>query len=145
MSDLPPLPPTDPAEELRDDRRSEARERALALLYEAEQRGISPADAVDAAVVPPDPLAAELTLGVGARRAEIDALLRSHAKGWTLERMAVLDRLVLSIGAYELLARSDVPVAVVLSEAVVLAKAYGTDDSGRFVNGVLAAIARAVR
>ena len=79
------------------------------------------------------------------RREEIDGLLAAQARGWTLERMPVLDRTVMGIATYELLARDDVPTAVVLDEAVELAKRFCTDDSGRFVNGVLSAIAKKVR
>ena len=129
-----------------EDRRSEARERALTLLYEAQAKAVS-ADAVLAALpVPPDPLAELLVRGVGAHGSRIDELLARHARGWSVERMPVTDRTVARIGIFELLERPDVPTAVVLDEAVELAKRYGgTDDSGRFVNGVLAAVAQAVR
>ena len=93
----------------------------------------------------PDPLASLLVEGVEDRRDEIDALLTDHARGWTLERMPVIDRTVLRIATYELLDRPDVPTAVVIDEAVELAKRFSTDDSGRFVNGMLSAIAKKVR
>ena len=129
-----------------EDRRSEARERALTLLYEAQAKRQS-ADAVLAALpVPPDPLAELLVRGVAAHTARIDDLLAQYARGWTVERMPVTDRTVARIGIFELLERPDVPTAVVLDEAVELAKRYGgTDDSGRFVNGVLAAVAHDIR
>jgi N utilization substance protein B len=133
----------EPAE--REDLRSEARERAMGLLYEAELKGLPASEVLAALPVDPDPLAVELVEGVAARRAEIDGLLASHARGWTLDRMPVLDRSVMEIATYELLARDDVPTAVVLDEAVELAKRFGTDDSARFVNGVLSAIAKKVR
>jgi N utilization substance protein B len=95
--------------------------------------------------VAPEPLASLLVEGVEDHRAEIDALLTDHARGWTLERMPVIDRTVLRIATYELLDRPDVPTAVVIDEAVELAKRFSTDDSGRFVNGMLAAIAKKVR
>ena len=129
-----------------DDRRTEARERALALLYEAEAKGATPADVLAALPAPPDPLAVLLVEGVATHRDRIDGLLATHAHGWTIDRMPATDRTVARIGIFELLERSDVPTAVVLDEAVELAKRYGgTDDSGRFVNGVLAAVARDVR
>jgi N utilization substance protein B len=127
------------------DRRTEARERALLLLYEADAKGQAPADVLAALPVAPDPLATLLVDGVGARREEIDELLATHARGWTLERMPVIDKSVLRIATYELLARPEVPTAVVIDEAVELAKRFSTDDSGRFVNGMLAAIAPKVR
>lgn len=128
-----------------DDERSEARERALSLLYEAEAKGLPAADVLAALPIPADPLADLLVRGVDTSRERIDALIGQHAKGWTMARMAQVDRTVLRIATFELLERPDVPVAVVLDEAVELAKRFSTDDSGRFVNGVLAAISRAVR
>ncbi len=129
----------------RDDRRSEARERALLLLYEANAKGGEPRTVVADLPVPPEALATQLVEGVQDRRDEIDTLLTDHARGWTLERMPVIDRTVLRIATYELLARPDVPTAVVIDEAVELAKRFSTDDSGRFVNGMLSAIAKKVR
>ena len=129
----------------REDRRSEARERALLLLYEADAKGGEPRAVVAGLPVAPDPLASLLVEGVEDHRPEIDALLSDHARGWTLERMPVIDRTVLRIATYELLDRPDVPTAVVIDEAVELAKRFSTDDSGRFVNGMLAAIAKKVR
>ncbi|HEX9260293.1 MAG TPA: transcription antitermination factor NusB [Acidimicrobiales bacterium] len=129
----------------REDERSEARERALSLLYEADAKQLSVAEVLDALVLPPDPLAELLVRGVAEHQPRIDGLISSHARNWTLERMPVIDRTVLRIGVFELLERPDVPVAVVLNEAVELAKRFSTDDSGRFVNGVLAAVAREVR
>jgi N utilization substance protein B len=128
-----------------DDERSEARERALSLLYEAEAKGMGAGAVVDALPVAPDPLAELLVRGVESERTRIDDLITRHAKGWTLTRMAQVDRTVLRIATFELLSRPEVPVAVVLDEAVELAKRFSTDDSGRFVNGVLAAIAREAR
>jgi N utilization substance protein B len=129
----------------RPDARSDARERALYLLYEAHSKAIAPVDTLDLQVIAPDELTAELVTGVGARLEEIDAAIAAKAKGWSLARMPVLDLHVMRLATYELLARPHVPVAVVLNEAVELAKRFSTDDSGRFVNGVLAAIAAEVR
>jgi N utilization substance protein B len=128
-----------------EDRRSEARERALDLLYEADAKEIGVDEVLLALPVPPDELAVLLVEGVAARRAEIDALLAEHARGWTLERMPVIDRTVLEVAVFELMGRPDVPTAVVIDEAVELAKRFSTDDSGRFVNGMLATIAPLVR
>ena len=136
---------TSDEEHEREDLRSEARERAMGLLYEAQAKGLRPTEVLAALPVEPDPLAASLVVGVDERRDEIDGLLAKQARGWTLERMPVLDRTVMEIATYELLARDDVPTAVVLDEAVELAKRFGTDDSPRFVNGVLSAIAKKVR
>jgi N utilization substance protein B len=127
------------------DRRSEARERALGLLYELETKSLTAEALLAALPVAPDPLAALLVRGVDEHRARIDALVADHAKGWTVTRMAAIDRNVLRIATFELLDRPEVPVAVVLDEAVELAKRFSTEDSGRFVNGVLSAIARVTR
>lgn len=121
--------------------RREARERALALLYEASVREPS-YDVVGAQPVEVEEYAADLVRGVLAHRDELDALIGAHARGWVVERMPVLDLTVLRMASYELLHRPDVPPNVAINEAVELAKRYSTDDSGRFVNGVLAAIAR---
>lgn len=125
--------------------RREARERALSLLYEAETKGLPPAALIDELPVPPDPFTASLVVGVGDRRDQIDALISGHAIGWALDRMPAIDRAVLRMATYELLAWPDTPTAVVLSEAVELAGGYSTEESGRFVNGVLSAIAAEVR
>jgi len=128
-----------------EDERSDARERALILLYEAESKSIAPSDVVDAQVLTPDALTRTLVEGVQSRGREIDDLIAAHAKGWTLQRMPTIDRNVLRIGTFELLGRPDVPIAVVIDEAVELAKRFSTDDSGKFVNGVLSTIAPKVR
>ena len=129
----------------RPDDRSDARERALYLLYEAHSKGISPADAVAVQELEPDQLTVTLVTGVGANSDDLDAAIAARAKGWTLERMPVLDLNVLRLGAYELAHRPDVPVAVVIDEAVELVKRFSTDDSGRFVNGVLSALVADLR
>lgn len=129
----------------RPDERSDARERALYLLYEAQAKGIAPADTLDLQVLEPDELTQLLVRGVDAHGAALDELIAARAEGWTLPRMPVLDLNIMRLATFELVHRTDVPTAVVLNEAVELAKRFSTDDSGRFVNGVLAAIAAAVR
>jgi N utilization substance protein B len=128
-----------------DDERTDARERALILLYEAESKGIPPADVLAAQISPADELTTMLVEGVAAHQARLDEAIAAHSKGWTLQRMPTIDRNVLRIAGFELLARPDVPVAVVLDEAVELAKRFSTDDSGRFVNGVLSALVPVLR
>lgn len=122
--------------------RREGRERALALLFEAEQRGLTPLGAVlDDLAVPAEEFVAELVGGVSENQADIDALISSRSHTWPLERMPAIDRAILRLGAFELL-HTDIPEGACISEAVELAKRYSTDDSHRFVNGLLAAIAR---
>ena len=123
-----------------DDVRTDARERALILLYEAESKGIAPSEVLSAQISPADELTTLLVEGVESNRDHLDEVIAAHAKGWTLQRMPTLDRNVLRIASFELMSRPDVPVAVVLDEAVELAKRFSTDDSGRFVNGVLSAL-----
>lgn len=125
--------------------RHEARERALHLLYEADARGVTPGAVLEALPVAPDPFTTELVAGVGSHQEELDGLVAAASRGWALERMPALDRAVLRLAAFELAHRDDIPTAVAIDEAVGLAKAYSTEDSGRFVNGVLSAIARQVR
>jgi N utilization substance protein B len=83
--------------------------------------------------------------GVEASREAIDASIETNARGWALDRMPALDRAILRLAIYELMSRREVPIAVVIDEAVELAKRFSTDDSGRFVNGVLAAVAKQTR
>lgn len=153
--ELPPMPPDDPADTAREPllvyrgggvgSRREARERALALLYEADAKGASPGDVLAALPLEAEPFTAELVSGVDEHAGPIDDLLRSYARGWALERMPAIDRAVLRLATFELLERPDVPTGAVISEAVELATHYSTDESGRFVNGMLAAIAADVR
>ena len=124
----------------RPDERSDARERALYLMYEADSKGVTPIEALDMQVLAPDELTQTIVRGVAEHRERLDAAIDQRATGWTLARMPVIDLNVLRIGAYELAERPDVPTAVVLDEAVTLVKQFSTDDSGRFVNGVLAAL-----
>lgn len=124
--------------------RREAREQALALLYEAELKGAAAADVIAGQVVEPDPYTVALVTGVADHRSELDARIESHSRNWRLDRMPTLDLLLLRIGAEELLHQPDVPPAVTINEIVELAKTYSTDESGRFVNGVLNALAGGV-
>ncbi|MFI5608127.1 transcription antitermination factor NusB [Amycolatopsis sp. NPDC051903] len=125
--------------------RRQARRRAVEMLYEASQRGTDAvtllADRVGSVEV--DPIA-DYTItvveGVTAHREQIDELLAEHSQGWTLERMPPVDLAVLRVGVYEMLWSSDVPDPVAIDEAVGLAKELSTDDSPRFVNGVLGRI-----
>ncbi|WP_436500158.1 transcription antitermination factor NusB [Actinokineospora sp. HUAS TT18] len=126
--------------------RSKARKRAVDLLFEAALRGDDPvtllADRVGSPDVPPvNDYTVTLVEGVRAHQTRIDELLTEHAEGWTLNRMPAVDLAVLRLGLYELLWANDVPDAVAIDEAVQLAKSLSTDDSPRFVNGVLGRIA----
>jgi N utilization substance protein B len=124
--------------------RTKARRRALDLLFEAEQRGVDPAGLLRerlAAPVTQHPLpelTATLVQGVVDHADQIDELITTYSQGWSLQRMPAVDRAVLRLGAYEVLFSEDVPEPVAISEWVAIATELSTDDSPRFVNGLLA-------
>ena len=125
--------------------RREARRLAIDMLYQADITGAAPADVLDGwvgadRVVPP--FARELLAGVAEHQPEIDLLLEEHADGWTVARMAVLDRTILRVAVEELLHSPDVPPSVAISEAVEAASELSADESLKFVNGILGRIAR---
>jgi N utilization substance protein B len=112
-------------------RRPEAREAALERLYEADQRRAAP----DTAEL--GRRASELVSGVWGERESLDEAIGSASRGWRVSRMPPVDRNILRMAVWELRHHERTPVPVVISEAVRLAKAYSTERSGRFVNGVL--------
>ena len=127
------------------DARSDARERALHLLYEAHAKSESGSSIDESQVLAVDDLVLEIVQGVDGVTAFADEIITENAIGWTLARMPVIDLIVLRIAIFELKSRPDVPTAVILNEAVELAKTFSTDESGRFVNGILSTIAKKVR
>ena len=128
-----------------EDIRSSARERAVHFLYEAESRSLSVSVIVAAQILAVDDLVSLLTSGVAARQSQLDEMITEYSHTWTIHRMPAIDRNVLRLAIYELLDRPEVPVAVIINEAVELAKRFSTEESGRYVNGVLSAIAKQVR
>ncbi|MCL5736777.1 MAG: transcription antitermination factor NusB [Actinobacteria bacterium] len=84
--------------------------------------------------------ASSLVRGVGERRSQIDAILAEHLSGWSVERLGVLERAIMRVGAYELLWVPDIPAAVAIDEAVSLAKRFCSDEAGALVNGVLGSL-----
>lgn len=125
--------------------RHSSRERALGLLYEAHAKHLAIGEVVAALPVAPDPFCAELVAKVETNRTAAEALVAGAAVGWSFDRMAVIDRLICTLATCELLDGPEPPVAVVLDEAIELAKTYSTDDSGRFVNGLLVTVAKLAR
>ncbi len=132
--------------------RSKSRKRALDVLYAAEARGVDPLVVLAERMEPPTgpdlhsyavmgDYAESIVRGFVEHQGRVDALLSEHSRGWTLERMPAVDRAILRIAVYELLYSLDVPPAVVVNEAVDAAKLLSTDDSPKFVNGVLGQIA----
>jgi N utilization substance protein B len=87
----------------------------------------------------------ELVRGAVERRQEIDGMLAAHTKNWRVERMAVIDRLVLRLGVYELLAEAETPSKVIINEALELARTYSGEEAVGFVNGVLDAVRKELR
>lgn len=122
--------------------RGKARKRALDVLFEAEQRQVDVLETLAGRIAAADPpvgdYAVELVEGVVAQGDRIDELLTTYAQGWSLDRMPAVDRAILRLGTYELLWRDDVPDAVAINEAVLLATDLSTDDSPGFINGLLA-------
>ena len=128
--------------------RRKARKRALDVLYEADQRDLPPVETLASYLQRierphPDHLAYTVSLveGVGAHLDRIDELIGSYAEGWTLDRMPVVDRNIARIAVYELLYVAEIDDPVAISEAVELAKQMSTEDSPRFLNGILGRIA----
>lgn len=121
--------------------RRKARRRAVEVLYESEVRAISVDDVIARRRAQPEPPINEFTeslaRSIDERRARIDELLEAYAIGWTLERMPVVDRNILRMGAYELLWDDGIPDGVAIAEAVGVAKELSTDDSPSFISGLL--------
>ncbi len=122
-----------------------ARETAIALLYEAEMRGDSLSDVRERQVVAPPDYTDEVLVGFEQHQAEIDTLIAGALRGWTLERLPAMDRAVLRLAVYELGHRLEIPTTAIVTEAVELASQYSTEESGRFVNGVVATLAERLR
>ncbi|MBT2512721.1 transcription antitermination factor NusB [Arthrobacter sp. ISL-30] len=121
--------------------RGKARNRALDVLFEAEQRSASAFEVLKARREKTDqvinPYTVDIVEGVVSKQATIDEFLQTYAQGWTLDRMPSVDRIILRIGTWELLYNDDVPDNVAVSEAVSLAKTLSTDESPAFINGLL--------
>ena len=123
--------------------RGKARSRAVEVAYEQDLRGEDAEDALTSLAsrmqAPVNPYTEEIVRGVQAHRDQIDEILSTYAQGWTLERMPTVDRAILRVGTWELL-WGDVPDGAVLAEAVQLANELSTDESGKYINGLLARI-----
>ena len=131
--------------------RTKARKRALDILFQADVRGEELAImlATEAKRAAGEPAreaswlyARDIVDGVIDNREAIDEQITTFSKDWSLQRMPAVDRALLRIGTWEILFNDEVPTAVAIDEAVELAKEFSTDDSGSFVHGVLARIAR---
>jgi N utilization substance protein B len=130
-------------------KRRKAREFALQLLFQLDIRKEKPTATLFkrfwTEYEPDDEVRAfteEIVKGTFKHLRTIDGKILASAKNWSLDRMASVDRNVLRMAAYEILHRIDIPLSVTINEAIELAKKYGTDDSGAFVNGILDNVAR---
>ena len=129
--------------------RSKARKQALDLLYETDIRGTDlvktleerdiPADGPDAR--PIREYTRELVNGVSDNRRKIDELITTYAQGWDMDRLPAVDRNILRLGIYEILWSNSVPTSVAIDEALDLAKELSSDDSCKYIHGVLGRIA----
>ena len=124
--------------------RSKARKAALDLLYEADIRKTSASSLMLARITDVEYIIRDLTKdlidGVESNRRKIDELITTYSQGWDMDRMPVIDRNILRLGIYEVLWSKDVPEAVAISEALELGQTLSTDDSSKYINGVLSKI-----
>jgi N utilization substance protein B len=120
-------------------RRSDQRRAAVVALYQADVTG-RPADELVGGSA--TPFTQELVEGVLLHRAELDGLIERHASGWSLDRIAPLERNILRVALYELLHRDDVPAEVAIDEAIEAAKELCSADAPGFVNGILGTVHR---
>jgi transcription antitermination protein NusB len=121
--------------------RHEARERALAILYEASMKSESMDDVLASLEIDPDPYARQLVISAAANHDRALELIEAASVNWDLERISLIDRLVMELAIGEMLIEDRPPRAVILDEAVELAKIYSTEGSGSFVNGILSSVA----
>ena len=126
--------------------RRKAREFALQVLYQIDLSNMEADAALDLfckhfeAGKKSMPYARRLVQGVAVRQQEINAMIASHAENWRPERMSVVDRNILRLALYELCFEDEVPARVVINEAIEVAKRFGNEESGSFINGILNAV-----
>ncbi len=139
---------TTPPDQRRRPARRKARKRALDVLFEAEQREITPMNllaqrlSVSGSQTPLPQYSVTLVEGVAEHLERIDEIISTYSQGWTIDRMASVDRAALRIGVYEMLWQEDVPDAVAISEAVELVTELSSDEAPSFVNGLLGRVLR---
>lgn len=129
--------------------RRKERRLALEILYQREITGRTVKQIIDDHLYsdksgPMTDFCQRILLGITAHQKKIDDLIETYTDNWALERMPLLDRNIIRIGIYEMLYERDIPESVSINEAIELAKIYGTEDSGKFINGVLGKIAASV-
>ncbi|MBN6186013.1 transcription antitermination factor NusB [Aneurinibacillus sp. BA2021] len=132
--------------------RHQSRERAVQVLFSIDMTQAEPKEVLanlleeeedeQAAEAKSTEFLAELVEGTTAHQVEIDRAISQYLRGWTMGRLANVDRAILRLAGYEMMYRKDIPVKVTLNEAIELAKVYGTDDSPKFINGVLSSLVK---
>ena len=131
--------------------RRKAREGALQILYQLEFNAVDPRAAVDAfwkkkrAAAETREYCRWLVEGIWARREEIDAAIQSVSEHWRIARMAIVDRNILRLAAFELIEAGQIAPAIVINEAIEIAKTYSGPEAGTFVNGILDALKKKIR
>lgn len=130
--------------------RRQSREAALQVLYQVDVGGADPdkalADTAELNEIDPEDLkfTRELVLGSMSHIEDIDRIIATLSKDWNIERLARVDHNIMRIAIFEIMHRDDIPFGVTVNEAVELAKTFGGEDSGRFINGILAHVASMV-
>ena len=125
--------------------RREAREIALGILYAADNHDQNLVDCLNNQPLPPEEFVADLITGIAENSERIDTIIDDFAEGWSTNRMPAIDRALLRMAVYEVIYRPDIPIEAILSEAVTLASEYSTEQSSKFINGVVANIAKEER
>ncbi len=130
--------------------RRKARELALQCLYQIDQSGNPEIDIEQMSghfdvMKKAAPYAQELVAGIIDHLVDLDSVIEKHAKNWRLSRMAVIDRNLLRLAAYELMYKHDTPASVIINEVLEIAKRYSTDEAAPFINGILDPLAKSVR
>ena len=124
-------------------KRRTAREKALQAVFQIDMSQATSEDAIEHVLdgVPTDPYLTDLVNGVVEHKEEIDRLIKNNLEKWTIERLASVDRNILRISVYEMLyCKEEVPVNVVMDEAIEIAKVFGDDQSSKFINSVLSKV-----
>lgn len=125
--------------------KTDARERCVLLFFEAEQKELAVSEIVAALTVPPEPYALKLLVDYELHEEKVIDLIENNLKNWSADRLPSFDRAVLRMAITELVRSDETPAGTVISESVKLCENYSTDDSPRFINGVLSTIAHKVR
>nr|WP_295972312.1 transcription antitermination factor NusB [uncultured Bacillus sp.] len=124
-------------------KRRTAREKALQAIFQIDVSEVEPADALEHVLEgkSSDPYLEILVTGAAEHMKDIDEVIKNHLENWTIERLANVDRNILRLSVYELIyCQAEVPANVVIDEAIEIAKVYGDDQSGKFINGVLSKV-----